>query len=258
MQRRCAVTGALLLLSSAAWPAATHDVAEIAAVAENYVSQKIGSGATKTSAQAGTLDSRHRLPLCDQPLETFMRRGAKISARTIVGVRCAGSKPWKLYVPVDVIVTQRILIARRTLPRDHLLTEDDLIADDRDVSRMISGYISDPKALIGQRLKYQIIAGRAITPAMLQADRIIRRGQSVTIVVNSNGLSIKMAGKALMNGAISQRITVKNTNSGRVIEGIVRSQELVEVLVPTKDSFFNATPKVSATNADTPVSNNDR
>jgi flagella basal body P-ring formation protein FlgA len=157
-----------------------------------------------------------------------------------------------------VIVTQTVLTARRTLPRDHLLTKADVATDKRDVSRMISGYYSDPSELLGQRLKQQIIAGRAITPAMLQADRVIRRGQSVTLTVSNRGLNIKMAGKALMDGAISQRIRVENTNSGRIVEGIVRSPENVEILVPETDNFFHAKPKVSVTRADTPVSNNDR
>jgi flagella basal body P-ring formation protein FlgA len=239
-------------------PAHWQALDDVRVIAEDFVRAKTGDATGRTTVQAGSLDSRHRLPLCDQPLEAFMRRGAKIAARTIVGVRCAGGKPWKVYVPVDVIVTETILTARRTLPRDHLLTKADLATDKRDVSRMISGYFSDPSGLMGQRLKQQIIAGRAITPAMLQADRVIRRGQSVTLTVSNRGLNIKMAGKALMDGAISQRIRVENSTSGRIVEGIVRSPEIVEILVPKTDSFFHAKPKVSVTRADTPVSNNDR
>ena len=231
---------------------------DISATAESYLRNKTGSAAKRTTLHAGTLDARHRLPLCDQPLEGFMRRGAKISARTIVGVRCTGGKPWKVYVPVDVIVTAKVLAARHVLPRGHLVTEADLTIVERDVSRMISGYLSDPRALAGQRLKQQLLAGQVITPAMLAADQIVRRGQTVTLMAAGGGVNISMSGKALMDGALNQRIRVENRNSGRVVEGIVRSPEHVEVIVSANGGFFNAKPKVSPNSADTQASNNDR
>jgi len=53
----------------------------------------------------------------------------------------------------------------------------------------------------------------------------------VTLRAQTNALQIRVAGKALMDGALGQRIRVQNTASGRVVEGLVRSAELVEVLV---------------------------
>ena len=61
-----------------------------------------------------------------------------------------------------------------------------------------------------------------------------------------------------MDGALNQRIRVQNLNSGRVVEGIVRSREHVEVLLPAVTGFFHATPKVSPSMADMRLSNNDR
>jgi flagella basal body P-ring formation protein FlgA len=262
--RRVGIGRALLwLLLAASADAATtgyqwQPTESIAATAEQYLRDRIGSDAQRTTVKAGTLDSRHRLALCSKPLEPFLRRGTRIEARTIVGVRCAGEKPWKIYVPVAVIVSDTVLVARRTLPRGHLLVADDLATEQRDVSRLVSGYMSNVEALVGQRLKTQLIAGRILTPAMLQADIAVRRGQAVTLTISSGGIDIQMSGKALMDGAISQRIKVENTNSGRVVEGIVRSREHVEVLVAQSSQFIHAKPKVSPMVADMRSSNNDR
>ena len=250
----------LALLSGHALAADTawHPTADIAATAESYLQQRVGNTADRTTAQAAALDPRHRLARCDRPLEAFLRPGARISARTVVGVRCTGSKPWKLYVPVNVVVTREVLIAKRTLPRGHLLTAADFTVESRDVSRLLSGYVSDPDALVGQKLKTQLIAGRLLTPSMLEADAAVRRGQTVTIIATSGGIAVRMSGKALMDGALNQRIRVQNLNSGRVVEGIVRSREHVEVLLPAVTSIFHATPKVSPPMADMRLSNNDR
>lgn len=257
---RVVVAGFALLTATAAGAVTQnwHNPEQIAAVAESYLQGRIGRSAGQTTARAQPLDPRHKLPRCSKPLEAFLRRGAKISARTIVGVRCGGAKPWKLYIPVDVVVTDTVLIAKRTLPKGHVLTADDLVSEQHDVSHLRSGYVTDIKVLAGQRLKTQVLAGRILTPSMLQADIAIRRGQTVTLTVASGGINIQMSGKALMDGAVSQRIRVENTNSGRVVEGVVRSREHVEILVAQTSSFFNAKPKVSPKVADMRSSNNDR
>ena len=231
---------------------------EIAAAAEDFLRSRLGDSARRTTVEASTLDPRHLLAYCSQPIEPFLRRGTKITARTIVGVRCSGEKPWKIYVPVNVIVTDTVYVAARTLPRGHLISEADLVEEQRDVTRLVSGYISDKQQLVGQRLKSQLLAGRILTPRLLKADVAIRRGQSVTLIVRSGDISIQMGGKALTDGAVSQRIRVENNNSGRIVEGIVRSREHVEVLLSASSQFFHAKPKVSPQVADMRSSNNDR
>ncbi len=230
----------------------------IAAAAEDYVRDRIGPKASKTAVKAGVFDSRHRLARCGKALEPFLRRGTEISYRTIVGIRCTGAKPWKIYLPVEVVVTDTTYVASRTLPRGHQLTAEDLVAEERDVSRLPTGYIANPKQFLGARLKTQLIAGRLLTPSMLEVDIAVKRGQMVTLTISSGGINIQMSGKALMDGALDQRIRVENTKSGRIVEGIVRSREHVEVLVAGSGQVFNAKPKVSPSVADIRSSNNDR
>jgi len=233
-------------------------VEQISATAETFLRSRTGTFAGNTTVEAGNLDSRHRLTYCDEPLQAFLRRGTQIKARTIVGVRCNGTKQWKVYVPVDVVVTASVLVARQTLVKGQLLTAADLISEPRDVTRLRSGYLSDLQQVVGQRLKTQLIAGKTLTPSMIAADLAIRRGQSVTLTVGAGDFNITMAGTALVGGALNQRIRVKNSHSGRIVEGVVRSREHVEVLLSSDNHFFHAEPKVSPKSADTGFSNNDR
>ena len=252
--------GIILLVSnpqSVAGQPQWHPIEEIRAAAETFLLERVGRDAS-TTVHAGALDPRHKLARCTQPLTASLRPGAKITQRTIVGVRCDGTRRWKLYVPVTVVVTADVLVARRTLPRGHLLREDDIMIDRREISGLAAGYLGDARAIVGQRLKSQVLAGNPLTPRVLEINKAIKRGQSVTIVVRAGGINIQMAGKALADGAMGQRIRVENTNSGRVVEGIVRSREHVEVLVPADNRFFHAKPKVSPRVADTRSSNNDR
>lgn len=240
--------------SAAQW----HATDDIARVAERFLEEKLGNPAGNTSVKAGMLDRRLKLSECDTPLEGFLRTGTRIGPKTIVGVRCNGTRPWKVYVPVEVVVRKRVWVARQPLPRGHLIAKEDLAADVRDVSRMTSGYPSDPAAVVGRRLRASVLAGRVLTPNLLEANHIISRGQTVTLIVASGDLQIRMAGKALMDGALNDRIRVENLNSGRVVEGVVRSVELVEIIVPKAGIFLPQATKVSVAKVDTGYSNNDR
>lgn len=212
---------------SSAW----HPTDDISRTAEDFLRQKLGHTDPRLSLKSGWLDPRVQMPRCTEALNGFLRRGTKVSSRTVVGVRCEGASPWKMYILVEVMIRETVLIAARTLPSGHVVTAEDVHAEERDVSGMVSGYLSSPQELVGQRLKHQLMAGRVITPSMLQADLMIRRGQSVTILVRNDSLNIRMTGKALTDGAVNQRIKVENVASRRVVEGLVRSPEHVEVLV---------------------------
>ena len=101
---------ALLLSLAAASNANTPEwqpTDEIAAAAEEFLRGRLGPRASRTTVQAGQLDPRHLLAHCPGQMEPFLRRGSKISARTIVGVRCTGTRKWTV---------SSIAIPRATLP----------------------------------------------------------------------------------------------------------------------------------------------
>jgi len=204
---------------------------EIIQVAEAYAKIHFGKADERVTPVAGHLDPRLRLQRCDQPLEPFVRPGTKVNSRTIIGVRCTGTQPWKVYVPVNIVVMQEVLVAKKTLPRGHLVTASDVIFENHDVARLRNGYFETLTELAGQKLKQQIMGGRVLTPSMLAADIMVRRDQTVTLVVRNAQMNIAMSGKALTDGALNQRIKVENVNSERIVEGLVRSPETVEILV---------------------------
>ena len=42
---------------------------------------------------------------------------------------------------------------------------------------------------------------------------------------------VRMAGRALTDGLINQRVRVQNLSSGRIVEGIARSEQVVEIIL---------------------------
>ena len=237
-KRRLAGFAVLLLLVIRAMPADAdaldtlwHPVQDITAAAENYLKLTIGPSDDRIVPTAGYLDPRLQLPRCTTALDPYLRPGTELSGRTIVGVRCTGSRPWKVYLPVYVAVMESVLITRSSMPRGHLIQAEDAEIATRDVSRLVGGYLSQTSDITGHRFKRPVARGVVITPSLLQAEVLIKRGQSVTLTVRDESLNIRMSGRALMDGAVNQRIKVENIGSGKVVEGLVRSAEQVEVLL---------------------------
>jgi flagella basal body P-ring formation protein FlgA len=208
-----------------------QSVEEIVATAESFFLERFGQADARLVVDGAYLDPRLQLPRCSSQLQGFTQGSFTPSSRAVIGVRCDGEKPWKIYVPIGVKIMDSVVVAAEALPRGHALTLDDILVVERDVSRLSSGYLNDPESLPGQRLKQQLLAGRVITPAMLLEETVVKRGQRVTILAQSGGLTIQMAGTALMDGTADERIKVENAESKRVVEAVVRSSELVEVPV---------------------------
>ena len=53
----------------------------------------------------------------------------------------------------------------------------------------------------------------------------------MTLVADSGLMSIRMEGKALGDALINQRVKVENLSSGKVVEGVARSEQVVEIVL---------------------------
>lgn len=179
--------------------------------------------------KVGKLDSRLRLRQCDSAIEAFLPKGSRDIGKTTVGVKCTGSKPWSLHVPVTISVFKNVLVAARTLQKAAILTEADIKLVRHDLSSLAYGYYEDKKSGSGMKLKRRVVAGAVLTPAMLKKPRIITRGQKVAIMAQSGRMQIRMMGKALDSGALGDRIKVLNVKSKQKLEGTVTSSSVVEV-----------------------------
>lgn len=168
-----------------------------------------------------SLDSRLRLSQCDQSLSTSFPRNGKILGNRVVGVRCEGGKPWKIFVRASVTAEQSLPALVRALPRNSLITGDDIHIVDFPASEMGTGYVDNPKDLVGMELKRDVSANTAIRANLLAAPKIVKRGQRVIAFYGLGDLQIRMTGIAMKDGANGDRIPIKNSSSNREVDGVV-------------------------------------
>ncbi len=200
---------------------------EIRQAAKLHVQNELATPTTGTLIRPGNLDSRLKLGRCLQELRTFTAGGSATTGNVSIGVECPGS--WRLFVPISIETHQPVIVLRRAsgraepLQADHLATE---IRNTRDLSR---GYFSDPEQVIGQVLRRSASAGVVLTPAMLEAARLIEKGQVVRLLTSLGGVQVMASGTAMASAAEGQRITVRNMSSNKLVEGIVTGPDTVTI-----------------------------
>ena len=220
-----ALLGIFSPMAHAQW----QSVESIRVTALNFAKQKIHFPDARMDFHVGVLDTRHRLPNCSVPLQGFLSPQTRLDRDTVVGVRCSGRKPWKVYVPIQIVTFKTVFVTQRPIPKGSQLTKDDL----REETRNVNGrdYISDLGQFNNKQVRRDLPAGTLVTQKMLFATKLIKRGQTVTLLSKNKGLSVRISGEALESGILDQRIRVRNSSSKREVEGIVRSGQIVEIML---------------------------
>jgi flagella basal body P-ring formation protein FlgA len=151
--------------------------------------------------------------------------------RILVELRCPGARPWHIYVPVRLVGTSAVTIAARAIVTGTVLTDKDVRVEQRDIPELPPGYLDDPTVALGLTAARPISSGAVITNQLLLGAKAVQRGQTVTLVADSGTMSIRMEGKALSDALINQRVKVENLSSGKIVEGVARSQQVVEIVL---------------------------
>ena len=231
INRQVFVIGFAIALGAAALDARAevHGLDDIREAARQFLLGVAGGDAAGVEVEVGRLDARLRLERCSVPLTTYQTPGSRTSGHTSVGVRCDGSAPWTLYVPALIRRAQTLVVAARPIARGTILTAVDVEVVTRLLSSTPGGVLDDPDLAVGRVAIRDIAAGSTLNANQLKTPQIVKRGQSVTLTLANGPVAVRVAGTALRDGTLGERIPVRNVNSKRVVEGVILADGVVAV-----------------------------
>lgn len=227
------VLAALLLAlpqSGRSQAADMQPLATIATAAEAHARTLLkGQDLAKATVQASALDQRLRLKNCEAPLETFSNDNNLRGGRVTVGVRCPGTTPWTLYVPVSITAHIYIVVIDGPLPRGTVLNEAHVRLEQRPLNALPPQYLTSAEQVIGHTLTRSVNGSTIASPNLLQARDLVAKGQDVTILASGANIQVRMAGVALQKGQQGERIDVKNMSSGKTVQAVIIDGATVQV-----------------------------
>lgn len=161
-------------------------------------------------------------------LEPFMPSGARLWGRMTVGVRCAGERPWTIYLQARIALHATYYLAARAMAPGEVLTAADLVARDGDLTGLPQAIVTDPSQAVGSVTLTRVAGGMPLRRDMLKSASAVSIGQTVRVVAAGDGFAISAEGSAMNNASPGQQVRVKTAN-GQIISGIVKDGATVEI-----------------------------
>ncbi len=177
------------------------------------------------------IDPRLRLHRCDEALTVRSNsNNSPRGGRLTVQVQCYGSSPWHIFVPVRIEHMVRVINLTRPLAAGSRIQSDDLGWTEVDANRVNRDYLTDPKQIIGHVVERPVQTGHILSIQDLGIAQIIKRGDHVAMRAGSGGFSVTMEGIALGSAGLGQRVNVKNSRTGTVVQGTVVDRNTIQVI----------------------------
>lgn len=194
--------------------------------AESFIEQKIDTPKNGTlQVEAVRIDSRIHATDCPTPLTTTLPGKLNTSGNTSVLVECIVDD-WKVYVPVKSEFMMPLVTAVTSLSKGHTISNKDVtqtLVNSRVYRR--GGYVNI-NDLIGSRIKRSVRAGNVVEKNDIC---MVCRNDSVIIKAVKGELSIITKGTALGDGALGDKVNVKNDKSKRIVSGIVTNVGVISI-----------------------------
>ena len=173
----------------------------------------------RVEVEIGQLHRGLRLAPCDRA-EPFIPSGTRLWGRANIGLRCVAGARWTTFLPVRVSAWGPALVARTPLAAGRIPQPGDFGVEEVDWAAHRSVPLVDSALLEGRELTRPLAAGQPLLTDHLRMAPAVRVGETVPVVLQGAGFSIRTEAVALGSAAEGQRIRVR-TGSGKVLDGTI-------------------------------------
>lgn len=137
--------------------------------------------------------------------------------------------------PISIEVSGRVAsvvqipVPNRAVNEGEIVGVADLDLVQMQSDRVARDALARPEDIVGRTADRLLAPGRPLRMHDLKRDLIVKRGQTVTLMLDDPDISLTTQGRALTDGAKGEPVKVLNISSSRVVEGFAAGPELVTV-----------------------------
>ncbi len=225
----CAVPSACLAKTTPTVSAGTSS-------AQQEVSHYLKQQVRRYAASIGSRDYQINLqpplaelpPRCNKPLQQTLSEPTQPVGRLSVTLECHQPSYWKARARAEVAIFLPLVVAKHPLARNQTITRADISLKRSNLAYLRHSYFTDISAVAGLNSRRKIIAGKIISPRMIEAPELVQRNEGVVIEARMGSMTAKMKGVALESGAQGDSIRVRNLSSNKEIFATVIGQQRVQ------------------------------
>jgi len=120
-------------------------------------------------------------------------------------------------VQADIEVWANVLLTAKPLGRGQPLREADIKSESMNLARVPADAVLEPGQVLGMRADRPINAGTVLRSSQFNLPPMVRKGDVIQLVIESDQLKITTRGIAQQDGSRGQNIKVKNMRSDKII-----------------------------------------
>ena len=140
-----------------------------------------------------------------------------------------GHSQKKVWATATIEILGPVVVTRRPLGRHKPIAEDDIELQTMDLSDLPDGVVADPEAVLGKRTRRAIGAQTPLRADLIELPPLVKRGDLVVIIAETNGLKITTLGQVKKRGRLGERIPVVNMDSKKILYARVIDSKTVKV-----------------------------
>lgn len=146
-----------------------------------------------------------------------------------IEIRVDGRPITRVQVRAEIEAFADVLVASSDLFPNTQISGSNVRFEKIRLERPLSNYFRDSEKLRGTSVVREIRAGSEITTDAIVSIAVIKPGDLIQMETGSGQFRITVAGEAQAAGKIGEKIAVKNTRTGAVVQAIVVDKGLVRV-----------------------------
>jgi flagella basal body P-ring formation protein FlgA len=140
-----------------------------------------------------------------------------------------GQTQKKLWTTAMIEVLGPVVVTRKPLGRHKPIAAEDIDVQTLDLANLPANVLSDPDEVIGKRTRRVIGALTPLRSDSIELPPLVKRGDLVTIIAESENLKITTLGRVKKKGCLGERIPVVNLDSKKVLHALVVDANTVKV-----------------------------
>ena len=135
----------------------------------------------------------------------------------------------KITAAATIKAFDRIVVSRGAFKKGYCLRKDDVYLTLMDVQRIPDGTVKDIDQVVGKPLTRSVIANMQLTSGMVSETPIVKRGQKVTLLVESENFKITAPGEIKANSSVGRAVKAVNLASKKIVTGLLIDENTVKV-----------------------------
>ena len=133
------------------------------------------------------------------------------------------------WVTAKTRITAAILTAVKRIPYRKTITPDDVVAVTKEIEDLDAAFIRDTGEVIGKVSKRSFSPGDPLTLEFFTEPFLVKRGDTVNLRLERNGLVLTSLARAEQDGRLGQIIRVRNIEFSSVLKAKVTGCDQVEI-----------------------------